>query len=102
MNTIDLLSRELVEVNSNLKELELKASVLKESILEELIKQGKDTHDGAFGKATIARRRSYEFSSGVLKAEENIKIVKQDEIERGVAKESVTEYLTFKPKINNK
>lgn len=59
-------------------------------------KEGVDYADTEFGKATVARRSYYTYSDAVTKLEEEVKLKKVEEVEKGVAEESVTEYILFK------
>jgi len=96
MKNINILVKQLSEVAQERKELEVKEKALKEALIEELHETGKDFADTEYGKATIARRSYYKYSEVIDKLEAEVKIKKVEEVEKGIAEESVTEYILFK------
>lgn len=82
--------RSKIEALQN-EELELKAE-----ILEYLQKQKLEKVESDYGKFTVASRRNYKYSDRVAELEEKVKMAKDKEVQKGIAKESITNYLVFK------
>lgn len=80
--TIKSFTDELDIINSELVK-EMEANDLKKT-------------EFAFGKFTIATKKSYKYSQKVADLEEKVKLEKVKEVERGTAKSSETHYLLFK------
>lgn len=91
-----MLLKEVADAIQLRKELEVKEKALKDALLLELKKANKESDESEVGKVTIARRSYYTYSEMVTKLEEEVKIKKVEEVEKGIAKEEVTEYLLFK------
>lgn len=96
MKTINLLMKQLREVADAKKEIELKEKVIKESLLEAMKAERKDSVPSDYGTATIARRTYYTYSDVVKSLESKVKEKKIEEEEKGVAEPKVTEYILFK------
>lgn len=89
--------QQLAEAAQERKSLEVKEKALKEALLIEIKKEGKDkeTLEGV-GTFTIARRTSYTYTEAVEQINEALKLKKVEEEERGLAQAQVTEYVLFK------
>ena len=96
MKKIKTLCKELYNITSERKELEIKEKAIKASLIEELKANKLAFADTEYGKAKIARRPYYTYSKVVEAMEEQVKLKKIEEVEKGIAEESVTEYILFK------
>ena len=96
MNKIETLASQLSEVAIQKKSLTIKEEALKDLLLSEMNKAGKDKESFGFGSISVGHRRSYIYSDVVTKLEEKVKIKKDEEVKLGVAEEKVTEYITFR------
>lgn len=83
-------------LRAKIEVLQNEESELKAQILEDLQKQKLDKVVSDYGKFTVASRKSYKYSQKVIDLEEKVKIAKDKEVLKGIAKESITNYLVFK------
>jgi ACT domain-containing protein len=89
--------QQLASTAQEKKQLEVKERALKDALLQEIKKEGKEKEvlDGV-GTFTIARRTSYIYTEVVDKLNEALRLKKVEEEEKGLAEASVTEYILFK------
>ena len=88
--------KQLREVADAKKEIELKEKVIKESLLEAMKAEDKNSILGEYGTASIARRTYYTYSDVVKSLENKVKEKKIEEEEKGIAEPKITEYILFK------
>jgi hypothetical protein len=86
--------KEYALIKATIAELEAKEKALKPEILA-LMEDDKVTTD--FGNFTKAKRISWTYSPKLEKLEEDLKVKKHEEEERGIAVATEKEYLLFKP-----
>jgi hypothetical protein len=91
------LMREVAEVATRRKALEAQEKELKDQLLVAMRKAKTMREKTEYGSFTIKPYTRYEYSEEVVSLEESLKIKKQDEVERGVAKAIVTESVAFSP-----
>lgn len=83
--------QEYAELNAQIKELESKRDVLKDSILGDLVSSNAQTLKTGFGTFSIVERRTYVYSSKVKEQEVALKAMKRAEEESGAeAKVSIS------------
>lgn len=86
---------DFAEVKAQIKFLEEQESLLKAQIIKDLHKRKVDKLEGEFGTFTICNKKKYTYSKKLQKLEEDLKIKKYEEQEKGVAKVEVSEYIKF-------
>lgn len=86
---------EYAQICKEISALEEKKRAYGKSILMNLEEEKAKTKETVYGKFTRAERKSYKYSKAVKNLEEEVKILKINEQESGVAKEEVSTYLTF-------
>lgn len=96
MNKITSLTEQLAATAAERKDLEVKEKALKDSLLAEMKKVHHEKEETVYGTFTISRRSSYTYTPAVKALEEEVKMRKDEEQKRGLATESVTEYILFK------
>lgn len=89
--------KEYADVRHELEVLETKRDYLKNEILRDLKRQKVDKVEGEYGKFTVCQKKNWIYSKKLSALEENLKIQKVEEQEKGIAKAEVTEYITYKP-----
>ncbi len=52
--------------------------------------------ESTWGKFTLASKKNYKYSKKVVDLEDKVKILKHEEVEKGIAKVVETNYLLFK------
>lgn len=92
------LYRELAKVQAQIKELEAKQSAIKIDIISGMEACGELQVVTSYGKATISTRTTYTYSDKVKALAEKVKVEQVKEQQKGIAKPSITTYLTFTPK----
>lgn len=90
------LYKDYAEVKFQIKLLEEQKNLLQKDILEDLHKDGVDKFEGEIGKFTICSKKSWKYSKKITKLEDDLKIKKTEEQEKGIAKVEESEYLLFK------
>lgn len=68
--------------------------MLKEQVIDEMKVEGLDSYKTDYGSFSIGRRKSYTYTAAVKALEEQVKIKKVEEEEKGLADVKVTEYLS--------
>lgn len=91
------LYEKYADIREKLAIIELAESALKAEILEEMKKSGLDKHETEVGKFIICSKKKWSYSKKVLKIEEDLKVQKFTEQEKGIAKVEETSYLAFTP-----
>lgn len=79
-------------IRNQMSILEIQESELKKKIIEDMVAQGKIKE----GPITLASRKNYKYSPAVKEFEDQIKIMKVEEQEKGIATVEVTQYITYK------
>lgn len=91
---------ELAAIAVQLKELEDKERALKLQIMSEMKAEGVDTYKSDVGTVSHVTRKSYTYSEAVDKLNEQLKLKKVEEEERGIADVKITEYVQINlPKV---
>lgn len=73
-----------------------KIDAMKVKIIEDMKKRNKTKDENSWGKFSIASKKTYTYSKKVVKLEEEVKILKNTEVEKGIAKAKETNYLLYK------
>lgn len=90
-----------VELEERFKALEQEKQELRAVILDDLRQNNLDKIESeVFGSFTVAHKTSWKYSPAIVKLEEKVKIAKDKEQKKGVAKPVVTDYLLYKPHEN--
>jgi hypothetical protein len=89
------LYKELATIQAQRKVLEAQEAELKLAIIDDMEARGEITATTNYGKATISFRTSYEYTDAVKKLAEKVKLAQVKEVQKGLAKEKTTKYLTF-------
>lgn len=89
--------KEYADIKFQTKALELREAELKKAILNDLKSQKLNKVESEFGNFTVASKNKYTYSKKIQKLEEDLKIKKNEEVEKGNAKVEVTEYIMYKP-----
>lgn len=87
--------KQYASVRLELEKLEEKAGALKVQILEDLKSRNIKKDENSFGVFSLCSKKNWSFSPKIKKLEENLKIAKYTEQEKGIAKVDITEYLTW-------
>lgn len=87
---------EYAVLDKHFKELEKERDILRDAIVESLKKDNLDKVESSYGDFTIAKKTSWSYTAKVKAMEDKVKIAKDKEQKKGLAKASVTEYLLFK------
>lgn len=90
------LLKEYAKLREKIADLEKTEKILKEAIIKDMEKNKLEKLESEFGNFTKAARKVWSYSKKVLKLEEEVKLKKIEEQEKGVAKMSETVYLVFK------
>ena len=93
---IHQLTAALAHTIAERKEAVVKEKALKDELMNQLAKLGKDKEETPFGIFTIAHRPKYTFSKAIQKREEALKIAKVDAIEQGKVTVEMSDYVLFK------
>lgn len=96
MNTS--LFKNYADIRKQIDELSQMEEALKIAILEEMRRNKEIKAEFEYGKFTVGTRKNYIYTARVIKAEENLKLLKLKEVERGAAGVKETNYITFKSK----
>lgn len=78
------------------KALEEQKKALREEIVEDFKKKGIEKMDSEFGSFTVCKKKSWKYSAKIKSLEDKVKIEKSKEQKKGIAEESISEYLLFK------
>ena len=89
------LFEQYAQIKRNMKALEEEESLVKKAIMAELNEDGVEKAETVYGKFTIVPRKTYKYSVKIQSMEENLKIEKFNEVEKGVAKVIEKPYLLF-------
>lgn len=89
------LLEKYISVKEAIAKLQEEEKMLKTSIVDDMKQNSLNTFTNDLGKFTVASRTNYTYSDKVKSMEEKVKIAKHKEVEKGIAKESITEYLVY-------
>ncbi len=89
------LYKKFVKIREKKEALIEEESLLKEEIIADLRKNKLDKIESNYGKFTIANKRNYTYSTKIEDMSEKLKIAKNKEVEKGIAVESITNYLVY-------
>lgn len=78
------------------KALEEQKKALREEIVEDFKKKGIEKMDSEFGSFTVCKNKSWKYSAKIKSLEDKVKIEKSKEQKKGIAEESISEYLLYK------
>lgn len=93
-------AQELALLIAQSKEIEDKIAVIKTNMLAEMKADNLTTYKSDFGTVSFVTRKKYVYSDAVKKKEEEVKILKVEEEEKGIAQVSVTEFVQMNlPKV---
>lgn len=93
------LLSEYVELEEEFKLLETKKTEVRLAILTDLKNNNLDkVKSEAFGSFTIAHKTAWKYTPAVTKLEDKVKIAKDKEQKKGLARATTTEYLLYKSK----
>ncbi len=93
---MDILLKQYARLEAEYRQLENERAILRSQIVLKFNTEGIDKQNTDYGHFSIGHRLSYEFTESVKKLEDKVKIAKDKEIKKGVAKAKVTDYLIFK------
>lgn len=96
------LTQEYYELDSQIKSLEERKDKLRKEILFGMKEDGKDKLEEDFGKFSIMSVRRFSYTENVIKAQENVKIMKKAEESMGLATVKVFDTLRFTSKKEEK
>ena len=91
----DLLKR-YSELELAFTKLEEERTALRSQIVGEFVKNKVEKEETTYGSFTLGRRSSYTYTEKIKLLEDKVKIAKHKEVEKGLAKEKITEYLVYK------
>jgi hypothetical protein len=95
----DELLRKYVMLELSFKALEEQKKALREEIVEDFKKKGLEKVNSEFGSFTICNKTSWKYSESIKSLENKVKIAKDKEQKKGIAKVTISEYLLFKENI---
>lgn len=78
------------------RRLEIEKQLLRDKIVTDLKKNKLDKVESDFGSFTVCEKKNWKYSGKVKSMEDKVKIAKDKEQKKGIAKVSITEYLLFK------
>lgn len=87
---------QLAAITSQMKTLEAEAKEVKSQMLDEMKAQNLTNFKSDFGTVSKVTRKKYTYSDEVATLEDQVKLKKVEEEERGLAQVSVTEYVQIK------
>lgn len=93
---MEKLLKEYAEVREEREKIEALESKIKDKILDAMKKDDAVKVEADFGTFSRATRLSWTYSKAVVKKEEDLKILKEKEQKKGIAKSTATEYLAFR------
>jgi hypothetical protein len=85
------------EIKKTIKALQDEEDTIKAFIMKDFKENDIDKVAFEFGKFSQASRVSYKYSDKVNTMQEKIKLAQLKEQEKGIAKQVVSHYLTYKP-----
>ena len=91
----DILKK-YAKLNASLKALEEERDILREEIVSDFKKRKVEKEETAYGNFTIGHRINWIYSEVIKKLESKVKIAKDKEQKKGIAEQSITDYLLFK------
>lgn len=94
---LESLMAQVAEVASERKELEIKEKALKDALLVEMHKVGKDKEKNEYGSFTIKQYKKWKYSEAVDELSTQLKLKQADEQDQGIAECEVTESVAFSP-----
>lgn len=99
MSKLTTLVGQLASIALDKKELANKEEVIKDALLAEMHKENVTKVPSEIGTASITTRKSYTFTDAVKKLDEKLKIKKDEEIKKGLATITESQFVTFR--VNN-
>lgn len=96
MSKLNTLVGELASIALEKKELANKEEVIKDALLAEMHKEGVSRVPSEVGTASITTRKSYTYTDAVKKLEEKTKIKKDEEVKKGLATVTESQFVTFR------
>jgi hypothetical protein len=94
---LQTLMQQVAETASERKELEVKEKALKDALLAEMHKEGKDKEKNDYGSFTIKQYKKWKYSEAVMDLSTQLKLKQADEQDQGIAECEVTESVAFSP-----
>lgn len=91
-----------VELEKQLAIIEEEKKSLREQILADLSKRGVEKDETEVGTFTVCRKTTWAYTDAAKKLKDKVKLAEIDEQERGKAKATVTEYIKFTEKKDEK
>jgi hypothetical protein len=96
MSKLNTLVGELATIALEKRELANKEEVIKSALLVEMHKENLTKVPSEVGTASITTRKSYTFTDAVKKLDEKLKIKKDEEIKKGLATVTESQFVTFR------
>jgi len=94
---LEVLMKDVAETAALRKELEEKEKTLKEVLLEEMRKEGKEKEKNDFGSFTIKQYKKWTYTEAVQELSTKLKLAQADEQDQGLAQCDVSESVAFSP-----
>jgi hypothetical protein len=94
---LQTLMQQVAETASERKELEVKEKALKDALLVEMHKEGKDKEKNDYGSFTIKQYKKWKYSEAVQELSTKLKLAQADEQDQGLAQCEVSESVAFSP-----
>jgi len=97
MPTREQLIQQYASLDLSLKKLEAERETLRQQIFEALVKEGTDKLESPVGTFTVAHKITWKYSPALTKKEEQLKIAKMREQDKGLATSTDKPYLLYHP-----
>lgn len=92
---MDKIYKQYAIINAEIRELEAKKESLKGDLIESLKDEPEGKVETDFGNFTLGSRQVWKYSDAIKSKEESLKIAKDKEQKKGIAKATTTEYVVF-------
>ena len=96
MDNLQQLYKEYARLDTKTKEWTEKRDAVRAQLLEEMQMHDIKTDITPYGTFTVTNRTTYTYTPAIKALEEKVKIKKLDEVEQGLAKKSVSSFITYK------
>ena len=88
--------QEYANLVNKIKALEESRDLLKQSIIDDFTKNKIEKLETSFGNFSIGCRKTYTFTESIKKMEDKLKIAKNKEIEKEIARATESKYVIFR------
>lgn len=89
-------TKELAQLSAEAAVLEAKIKEIKLKLIDEFKANKISNYKTDYGSFSLGQRRSYSYTDAVKKLEEEVKLKKVDEEERGLAEVKISEFITVR------